>query len=450
MRAKLAAVLVAVWAAAVLSGCGTDSGYDRSAEGRGGDPAEDIIEMSFYYPVDVGGPLTPTIESMVGEFMEANPKVKVRPVYTGNYDDTTVKTEAAIQGKNPPDVAILRATELFTLLDMDAIVPLDEFISQEQGSDYLSDFYPALLANAQTGGKTYGIPFQRSTVVLYYNKDAFAAAGLDPGRPPETWEQLAAMAKQLTRPGRWGIEIPSSAPTVSTWMLQALALQNGRNLMSEDGKAVYYDTAENRESLQYWLDLSRKHQAMPASIIDWETAPRDFLQGKTAMMFHTTGNLANVKLNAPFDFGVSAPPKNKRLGTPTGGGNFFIFKGIPKKNQEAAWKFIKWMTEPERVAKWSIDTGYVAVRKSAYETESMKQYIRAFPAALVGRQQLHYAQAELSTHNNDRVTKALSDGIQRALTGKAAPEEALRTAQEEADRALAPFASPVSAGSGSD
>jgi sn-glycerol 3-phosphate transport system substrate-binding protein len=389
---------------------------------------------------------------MASEFTKEYPNMKVTPVYTGNYDDTTVKTEAAVQGNHAPDVAILRATELFTLLDMDAIVPLDEFIAKEGGDAYLADFYPALLANAQTGGKTYSIPFQRSTIALYYNKAAFAEAGLDPDRPPETWEQLAAMAEKLTRPGRWGIEIPSSAQEASTWMLQAFALQNGQTMMSPDGTAVYYDTAANEQALQFWLDLSRKHKAMPGGVIDWETVPSDFLQGKTAMMYHTTGNLANVKMNASFDFGVVAPPQNKRFGTPTGGGNFFLFKGRPRQNEEAAWTFVKWMTEPERIAEWSIDTGYVAVRKSAYETELMQKYTAAFPAALVGRDQLAYAEAELATHNNDKVTKALSDAIQEALAGTATPAAALHKAQEAADRALAPFrkspaaVSPASSG----
>ncbi|RYD05800.1 hypothetical protein N752_07870 [Desulforamulus aquiferis] len=78
------------------------------------------------------------------------------------------------------------------------------------------------------------------------------------------------------------------------------------------------------------------------------------------MMYHTTGNLTNVKNNAKFDFGVAFLPAKKNYASPTGGGNFYVFKGISEDKQEAAWKFIRWMTEPERAAQWSIDTGYVA------------------------------------------------------------------------------------------
>lgn len=398
---------------------------------------EEKVELTFYYPIAVGGPLTATVEGMAQEFTKQNPNITIKPVYTGSYADTAVKTQAGVQSKNPPDVAVLQSTELFSLLDMDAIIPLDDYIAKEGGEAYLSDFYPAFLSNSQTGGKTYSIPFQRSTIVLYYNKDLFQAAGLDPEKAPQTWDEMKDYAKKLTKDGTWGLEIPVSG--YAYWMLQTFALQNGNNLMSEDGKKVMFNTPENIEGLQYWSDLAKKDKVIPEGVTEWGTVPSDFLEGKTAMMYHTTGNLSNVKNNAKFNFGVSFLPKNKSYGSPTGGGNMYIFKDIDKKKQDAAWKFIQFMTETERAAQWSMDTGYVAVKKSAYETERMKKYTTDFPAALVARDQLEYAAAELSTHNNGKVIKALSDPIQAVLTGSMTPEEALKKAQEEADKALAPF-----------
>jgi len=102
-------------------------------------------------------------------------------------------------------------------------------------------------------------------------------------------------------------------------------------------------------------------------------------------------------------------------------------------------KFIKWVTSPQRAAQWGIDTGYVAVRADAWDTPVMKQYVAGFPAAAVARDQLPYAKAELSTHDNQRVTKALNDGLQAALTGTKTPEAALKDAQREADRLLRPY-----------
>ena len=132
-------------------------------------------------------------------------------------------------------------------------------------------------------------------------------------------------------------------------------------------------------------------------------------------------------------------PAGKRRGTPTGGGNFYIFKKVSHAQQEAAMKFAAWMTSPERAAQWGIDTGYVAVRPDAWDTAVMKQYVGGFPAAAVARDQLQYAVAELSTHDNQRVTKALNDGLQAALTGSKTPDQAMKDAQAEAERLLKPY-----------
>lgn len=439
MRKAVKSLVSVLLGAALITGCSSgntpiSSGQTGAASGA---PAGGKTELTFFYPVAVGGPLTKIVDGMAEEFNKENPEITVKPVYTGSYQDTTTKIQAAVQGKTPPDVAVMLSTELYTMLDMDAIIPLDDFIAKDGGNEFASDFYPAFMANSQVDGKTYSIPFQRSTIVLYYNKEAFKEVGLDPEKPPQNWDELVEYAAKLKKDGRWGVEIPTSG--FASWMFQSFALQNGKNLMSEDGKKAYFDTPENVEALQLWVDLAKKHKVMPEGVIEWATVPSDFLEGKTAMMYHTTGNLTNVKNNAKFDFGVAFLPAKKQFASPTGGGNFYMFKGTDEAKQEAAWKFIRFMTQPERAAQWSIDTGYVATRKSAYKTDRMKKYVEEFKAATVARDQLEYAHAELSTHNNGRVTKALNDSLQSAITGQSDPAAALKKAQEEADKALAPF-----------
>jgi sn-glycerol 3-phosphate transport system substrate-binding protein len=224
-------------------------------------------------------------------------------------------------------------------------------------------------------------------------------------------------------------------------MLQTFVLQqNGNtNLMNSAGNEVYFNSPAAVQGLQYWLDLSKKHKVMPENTIEWATVPTDFLEGKTAMMYHTTGNLTNIKKNAKFKLGTAMLPAKDHRGTPTGGGNFYIFKNTSPEKQQAAWKFIKWMTEPERVAKWSIETGYVATRKQAYETETMKKYVKEFPDALVARDQLEFAAAELSTHENGRVTKIMEDCVQTILTARKTIDQAVNDAQKEAEEVLKPF-----------
>jgi sn-glycerol 3-phosphate transport system substrate-binding protein len=198
---------------------------------------------------------------------------------------------------------------------------------------------------------------------------------------------------------------------------------------------VKFDDPKVIEALQYWVDLA-KSGVHPAGIVEWGTTPKDFFEKKVAMMWTTTGNLTNVRKNAKFDFGVAMLPASKRKGSPTGGGNFYIFKKSTPAQQEAAFKFIKWVTQPERAARWSIETGYVATSSAAYETEPLRKYGTEFPPALVARDQLPFALSEFSTHDNQRVTKALNDGLQAALTGTKTPTAAMQDAQKEADRIL--------------
>jgi sn-glycerol 3-phosphate transport system substrate-binding protein len=174
-------------------------------------------------------------------------------------------------------------------------------------------------------------------------------------------------------------------------------------------------------------------------VVEWGTTPRDFLEQRVAIIWTTTGNLSNIRANAKFPFGVAMLPSGKRRGSPTGGGNFYLFETATPVQREAGLRFLRWISSPERAAQWGIDTGYIATRPDAWETSAMKTYATEFPAAAVARDQLQYAVAELSTHDNQRVTQALNDGLQAALLGRKAPDAALIEAQATATRLLRPF-----------
>ncbi|MCW5745468.1 MAG: ABC transporter substrate-binding protein [Alphaproteobacteria bacterium] len=405
--------------------------------------AQGKTEVPFFYPVAVGGPITKIIDGYAADFEKENPGITVKPIYAGTYQETIVKALTAHKSGAPPVTSVLLSTDMFTLIDEDAIVPFDDLAKGAGDAAWIKSFYPAFMFNSQTGGKTWGIPFQRSTIVLYWNKELFKEAGLDPEKPPANWDEQVAMATKLTKRDasgnatQWGMQVPSSG--FPYWLFQAFTTQNGVELMNQAGDTTYYDKPEVVAALQYWVDLSRKHKVHPPGIVEWGTTPKDFFERKTAMMWTTTGNLTNVRKNAKFDFGVAMLPAGKRRGTPTGGGNFYVFKKSTPQQREAALKFIRWITSPERAAQWGIDTGYVATRPDAWQTPAMKTYVQGFPAAAVARDQLPYAVAELSTHENQRVTKALNDGLQAALTGAKTPEQAMKDSQAEAARILRPY-----------
>ena len=408
--------------------------------GLAGVSAQAPVEISFYYPVAVGGPITKIVDGYAADFTKENPSIRVKPIYTGTYQETIVKALTAHKSGEPPQTAIILSTDMFTLIDEDAILPFDDVLKGPEDQAWLKSFFPAFMKNSQTGGKTWGIPFQRSTIVLYWNKELFKEAGLDPSKPPATWADQLEYAKKLTKRDasgnvtQWGIQVPSSG--FPYWLFQGFTTQNDVLLMNEAGTETYYDKPAVVEALQYWVDLSQKHKVMAPGVIEWGTTPKDFFEKKTAMMWTTTGNLTNVKNNAKFDFGVAMLPAGKHRGSPTGGGNFYLFKKTTPAQREAVVKFAKWMTSPERAAQWGIETGYVAVRPDAWQTPGMKKYVDGFPAAAVARDQLPHAVAELSTHDNQRVTKALNDGLQAALTGTKPPAAAMKDAQAEATRIL--------------
>ncbi|WP_421858520.1 ABC transporter substrate-binding protein [Oricola sp.] len=397
-------------------------------------PAHAETELTMYYPIAVGGPLTKVVDGIVADFEAQNPDIKVNAIYAGNYDDTRIKALSALNSGDPAQLAVMFSIDAYDLIEQDLVVAFDDVIESDEEKAWLDSFYPALMANGKIEGKTWGVPFQRSTIVAYYNKDMFRAAGLDPEKAPTTWDELVEMGKALTNDGSYGLMIPSTG--YPYWMFQALAIQNGKEVMSNDGATTYFDDETIVDTLEFWKSLSSEHGIMPEGTVEWGTLRQAFLEGKTAMMWHSTGNLTAVKNNASFDFGVAKLPGKVRLGSPTGGGNFYIFKDSTEEEKEAALELIKFMTSPEQAAAWSIATGYMGVSPAAYETEALQAYTKEFPPALVARDQLEHAVAEFSTFETARVREGLNNAIQSALTGAKSAEEALGEAQDAAERLL--------------
>ena len=327
-------------------------------------------------------------------------------------------------------------------LEKPMAMPLEELIAADpEGQAFVDDFIDGFMLDSYVDGQTYSIPFQRSTMVMFYNKDAFKEVGLDPEAPPANWTEMVEYAQKLTNDKRYGVGIALNSGSAQ-WAFTGFSLENctnGVGLMNPNGKEVYFNTPENIEALQLWLDLQNKYNCMAPGIVQWTDLPTQFLAGEVAMIYHTTGNLTNIKNNATFDFGVCFMPAGRQYGAPTGGGNFYITNGISEERQQAAWKYIKFMCETERAAQWSIDTGYVATRNSCYETELLKDYYASFPQALVAYEQLQYAQPELTTYSAAEMWRILNDNIQAAVTGEMTAAEAMEAAQEQGDELLADY-----------
>lgn len=401
--------------------------------------AQQVMTLRFFYPVGVAGPLARVIGEMAEEYNRLNPSVRVEAIYSGGYADTIARALTAAKAKNPPDLAVLTAADVWTAYDADIIEPLDSFIQAAGGKDFLGKFYAAFLRDGEIKGGQYAIPFQKSTPIFYYNKTVFREAGLDPERPPQTWTELLEMARKLTivRGGevvRWGLQIP-----IDQWLFSAYVMQNGGRINSEDGTRTFLDSPEAVAALQFMVDMALKEKVMPPRRF-FGDASADFVAGKTAMMYNSTGGLPFVRSGATFDWYVAFLPMGKQRIVPTGGGQFVIFKGIPQAQQQAAWNFITWMTSAENAGKWSVRSGYVTVRPDGLQTPELKRLTTEFPQALMALKQLDYAHREPPyTHEGRRISRIITDAVEAALAGKATPRDALEAAQREAEAVLASF-----------
>lgn len=402
--------------------------------------AQQVRELSFYYPIAIGGPVPRIIDGYCEAF-ERESGIKVNPVYAGTYGETLTKAVTAIRGGAGPHFSVLLAAELHSLRDMDILAPIEDIDAGAATRDWLSGFFPAFMANSLAGGKTWSVPFQRSTSVYYYNKEQFSEAGLDPEAPPRTWAQLVEAGQKLTRregTARWGVQLATNTGTAQ-WTFGALANQAGHVLMNAAGTEVQFNHPRAIEAAEYWRALAFTHRITPTGVTEWATLPTNFMNGSASMIWSTTGNLTNIRQNARFAFGVAGLPGKEGPRTVVGGGNLYVFKNANAAERAASLRFFRFLTTAERAADWCIRTGYLAVRPDAWETPDLTRYTQEFPAALVAKEQLPVATGELSTFENQRVYKALSDNLQALLTGTKTAQQAMADAQAEADRVLRPF-----------
>lgn len=398
-------------------------------------------DLELYFPVAVNGSIATALQTLIDQFEHEYPDIHVTPVYAGTYQEALAKTLLAQKNGKPPALAVLFAADVYTLIDAHAIVPFDEVMRDYHAP--LPAFFPALMSNSRVAGKTWGVPFQRSTILLYWNKAIFREAGLDPDHAPQNWQEMARLAQQLERKNnkqvitRHGIEIPVTG--FAYWLLQGMVTGRGARLMNDSGTQTYFDDPQVVAALNDWVQLWQNGNAQRENLTEWGEVSEDFLQAKTAMMWTTSGNLSRLQQQAKFDFGVAMLPGTDEHGSPTGGGNLYLLQGSSPAQQRAALTLVQWLVSPQHTAEWSIASGYIAVTPAAYNTDLMRAHLAKYPAAAVAKNQLEFAVPELSTHFNQRVTRVLNDAIVAALTGKQSARAALQQAQARAVKILLPY-----------
>lgn len=403
---------------------------------------DEPVEINFYYPTAVGGPLAEIFQRYTDQFNEANPDIHVVTTYAGGYNDISAAVQTEIQGTGEgPDVAVMLSVDLQTFIDNGYIVPAQPFIDEmEDAEAYVEDFFPAFMLNSVDGdGMIWSIPFQRSTPVLYYNKDLFEEVGLDPEHAPANTAELVEFGKQLSLPDgeRWGLLIPSDG--FPYWLYQGFAIANGQNVVGQDPAEVFFNTPEAVSALEFFTSLPDEG-VMPDGIVIWGDTPTAFTSGTAAMIYHTTGSLTNILANADFEVGVGFLPAGEvGYGAPTGGGNLYMFASSTPEEQAAAWRWMQYLSSPEIQSDWGAATGYIAARSSAWELDPLMSLVEEKPQYGVAREQLEFAGKELATHQGLDVRNILGTAISRVIAGEQTPQESLDQAQAEAEAILVQY-----------
>lgn len=378
------------------------------------------VKLAFMYPVGVSGDINRLVSNMITGFNAAHSNIQVEAIYAGSYDNTEQKVMTALGVGDPPASWLPINSMLTTFLRMDA---LEDVTALAKADDIFQDFLPGFLGTCMADNKLYGLPFQCSTPVLYYNKTAFEKAG---AKPPTNWTELEAAAKALTvRQGdtvsQWGLTIGGGW---HDWIFESFVRQNG--LVFWNKEKVMFDAPESLNAMEFWVRMAQAKN-MPAAST-WESSANDFMAGRTAMLYHSTGSMSNILKSSSFPVGVVPMPIGKQNGSTMGGGPILIAKKQPDAHKHAAWTFARWMTNTANQAQWCVDTGYLAARKSSWETPVLKAHVVKVPESRAAFVTAEVAGAFLQVPGYHKVRTYLQSAIDKALAGQMKPDAALREA----------------------
>ncbi len=286
-------------------------------------------------------------------FEQENPGIKIKGVER-QYSPQEFVT--AMAGGKGPDVMHVWIGSMGILARQGFIAPMDEYIRQWDQADYIPK---KVWRPTRYDRKTYGVPRDTYFTVLFYRKDLFQAAGLDPHRPPQNWGELAAYAQRLTKPeiGQYGFGL-----SPDTWHFMDFVWQNNGRLL-EATKRGYLnaplDSPAVLQTLQFWHDLKFKYKVLPPNALPaQENIQQMFALGKVAMMMGVAMQLPGLlnKYGLELDTTGIAPlpagPAGYRA-SHAGGEVFVINASIPKAKRDAAWKYIEFELSPaNQLWKW--------------------------------------------------------------------------------------------------
>lgn len=376
--------------------------------------AQTTSDITFWFAVS--GSQGEAVEALIEKFNTTNTDgIHVEGVFSGDYGETAQKLSAALTGGGLPDAGLVPAGPLWTCAEDNHLLA-----AYLEGEDGLPEdaFWPVLWDYNRYGEEVCALPFNNSTMVMYYNKDLMTQAGLDPETPPTTWAELAEQATAITSavPGVIGVEVRDEA-----WWFKALVLQAGGQIMNADSSAPAFDSPEGLAALEYWKSLIDGGIMPPAQHAD----SRDlFIGGRVGFLMSSTASVATVTSGATFPFGTAWMPGNVKQGATVGGASLALFPSTPER-QDAAWTFLKWLSSVENQIFFTTSTGYVPISPAAAASPEIQTLMTEQPAYRAGFEQLSIASQYPAFSAMGTMDALMAEMIEQVELGQKPPAQAL-------------------------
>lgn len=402
---KLLFICITIISIFMITACGngeskgeeTASGETESKESgeKGSDEKQEVI---FWHAM--GGAGQEALESTVDDFNQSQDNIQVNAEYQGSYDEALTKYQSVAGTDSAPSMMQVFEIGTMTMINSNSIVPIQEFVDSD-GYD-MSGLEENIINYYKIDDQFYSMPFNSSTPVMYYNKDAFEAAGLDPDTPPETFEEVAEASKIIADKNP---EMKGFALQAYGWLVEQLLANQGALLMNNDNGRTDTPTEigfteEEGKSIFKWAEKIIADDTFANYGTNGDDMVAGFIAEDVAMFLQSSASARDVIDNAPFEVGIGFlphPEDKDREGVVIGGASLWMMDGKPEEEQNAAWEFMKYLQTPEVQAKWHVNTGYFAINPEAYEEQVVKDAYQEMPQLQVTVDQLQATKSSYAT-----------------------------------------------------
>lgn len=401
----------------------------------------------------MGGKLGETVNTISKDFNASQSDYVLTPVYKGGYEDTMTAAIAAFRaGEQPNIVQIFDAGAATIINAKGAIVPVQDLLEANGGNFDINDYISGVrYFYADEDGKMIGMPFNSSTPLLYYNKEALAKAGVD---APKTWEDFEAIAPKLKEAGYIGLA-QSHSPWIfsenfhSRHNIQLASNNNGYG--GAKGTTINYN---NDHLKMHWSKVLewKKNGWYEFYGRSWGDNQKAFTEKKVAMWLGSSGSFGGMKSAGIVDFGTTYLPYwnsiNKDAGsTFIGGAALFAMSGKTDAENMGVAAFFKFLTKPETQFFWHRQTGYVPITEAAYELAKSEGYYKEQPDAEIGIKQLSLPGGEWTKGYRlgyyVQIREVMNAQYEKMFAGDVTVDEGFKVIEVESNKLLKRFARTV-------